>query len=362
MRFFKSNMASFTAPIDIEKVDVSKITFSLPKDDKSNTGFISYNGGTLRVKMPKMMVQFSAKPFTQENTEPKDTDNISVSLSLETADTCSKEIGAARKKFEEINERIVDLLVENHKKIFGKDKDLDNLKTVAEKRAEIGRRYKKRIITYADNTDDNKRPRPDTLKLRVRRDRQNPKKLPGIGPKPLLIDKKGKEIPVDAENIGKELCFGREITPIVDASHYTYIKATQQFYVVLRLSHALCYDHVQQADWSLVDPPTEQFENLRVKESEDKSDVKEVDDKDDDHEEADTEDAENAENSDDADPEGAEGAEDVAESEEEPEEEPEEEEPPKKVLNKKRKSKDEEEIIIEKKKSRKPVAVAASAK
>lgn len=284
-----------TAPIPIEHIDVSKITLQKPKKESDNKYgkmlYIKYNDGDFCFVLPEMNVPWGGRKPT------KDFDKVTINVSFAGMDEDSprgERLRKAHKKLSEIDERLFQLVRENLQLLFPKEnkKALDEL---AKKPDLLRARCKSIINTY---TDPEGKEYPDRFNLTVQRHRltdQEEKDLSldekerlrrtliSAPRKPLLVDKKGKQVDVDADNIDTVIPPNSVLKAVVRAS-YMFVKTSSPY----TCSFAWSFIHgilVSANDAPAWDITLDEGNDEKDSDSESEKEGVEVEDSDDDDEE-----------------------------------------------------------------------------
>jgi hypothetical protein len=202
--------------VDIADVDVAKISLVGPK--KHEFGMMAYvgyiDGGPLRLRLPALRAPWPAGESRFDTKTPK---KVELNLSFDGMES-DPALQAAHRKCQEIDDRIADLVYENRDALFPKEAG----RNIG--REDVRKRYQSML---SRGSDANGAAYPDRLKLRIDRDKSNPKLLVGLANKPLIKDANNNILAVDADNIGAVLTKGTQVQVIMDAKFLFVVPARQ---------------------------------------------------------------------------------------------------------------------------------------
>jgi hypothetical protein len=229
--------------VDIADVDVAKISLVGPK--KHEFGMMAYvgyiDGGPLRLRLPALRVPWPAGESRFDTKNPK---KVELNLSFDGMES-DPALQTAHRKCQEIDNRIADLVYENRDALFPKEAG----RTV--NKEDVRRRYQSML---SRGSDANGTTYPDRLKLRIDRDKTNPKLLVGLANKPLLKDANNNVVSVDADSIGSVLAKGTQVQVIMDAKFLFVVPARQSATSVAWVLRQGKITSVKEADdWDIDD-------------------------------------------------------------------------------------------------------------
>ena len=192
-------------PIALKDLDVSKIAITKPKKHEFGLmSYINYGDGPLRLLLPAMKIPWAAGESKFDTGSPK---KIEVALSFEGKES-NPELDEAYTKLQEIDRRMVELILENRNDLYPKEVN----KNVNPD--EVAKRYQPMA---GPPTESNGVMYAPKLKLRIEREREDPSKLVTLKDKPLLKDNSGNPVQVNADNVSQVLGKGTRIQPVTDA-------------------------------------------------------------------------------------------------------------------------------------------------